>query len=150
MTLSYRTAYIEYKNDHKHTLFCILIQLPSHHSSSLTRVLLQTLAISTLTQLHHRKLSTKKFPAEKKSKRNFNHQSQEFTKMPKSRRAKVIHLSKVEKKGKEHSDKIFTAVRDAADEYPYVYVFRVENMRNNYLKDIRGELSDSRFVSYHL
>jgi mRNA turnover protein 4 len=66
--------------------------------------------------------------------------------MPKSRRAKIVHLSKVEKKGKEHSEKLFSAVRDAADEYPYIYVFAVENMRNNYLKDIRAELSDSRFV----
>jgi len=55
-------------------------------------------------------------------------------------------LSKVEKKGKEHSEKLFNSIRDAADEYPYIYVFRVENMRNNYLKDIRAELSDSRIV----
>jgi mRNA turnover protein 4 len=64
--------------------------------------------------------------------------------MPKSKRAKVVHLSKVDKKTKEHSEKLFNAVKDAADEYAYIYVFSVENMRNNYLKDIRGELSDSR------
>jgi mRNA turnover protein 4 len=64
--------------------------------------------------------------------------------MPKSKRAKLVHMSKVEKKGKEHSEKLFNSVRDAADEYPYIYVFRVENMRNNYLKDIRAELSDSK------
>ena len=67
--------------------------------------------------------------------------------MPKSKRAKVVHLSKVEKKGKEHSEKLFNSVRDAADEYPFIYVFAVENMRNNYLKDIRAQLSDSRWVS---
>ena len=67
--------------------------------------------------------------------------------MPKSKRAKIVHLSKVEKKGKEHSEKLFRSVRDAADEYPFIYVFAVENMRNNYLKDIRAELSDSRSVN---
>jgi mRNA turnover protein 4 len=69
--------------------------------------------------------------------------------MPKSKRAKVVHLSKVGKKGKEHSDKIFNGVRDAADEYPYIYIFRVENMRNNYLKDIRAELGDSKYATPH-
>jgi mRNA turnover protein 4 len=68
--------------------------------------------------------------------------------MPRSKRAKVVHLSNVEKKRKEQTEKLFNAVRDAADEYPYVYVFSVENMRNNYLKDIRAELSDSRCTYY--
>ncbi|KAF2667071.1 mRNA turnover protein-like protein 4 [Microthyrium microscopicum] len=64
--------------------------------------------------------------------------------MPKSRRAKVVHLSKVEKKGKELSEKLYNGVREAADEYPFVFVFQVENMRNNYLKEVRTEFSDSR------
>jgi len=64
--------------------------------------------------------------------------------MPKSKRARVVHLSKVEKKGKEHTEKLFNAIREAADEYPYAYVFTVENMRNNYLKEIRATLADSR------
>ncbi|KIW03752.1 uncharacterized protein PV09_05058 [Verruconis gallopava] len=64
--------------------------------------------------------------------------------MPKSKRAKVVHLSKVEKKDKEHRQKIFTEVQEAAEAYPYIYVFRVSNMRNTYLKEIRSEFSDSR------
>lgn len=66
--------------------------------------------------------------------------------MPKSKRAKVVHLSKVEKKGKEHTEKLYNAVREAADEYPFIYVFRVDNMRNNYLKEVRTEFNDSRYV----
>jgi mRNA turnover protein 4 len=66
--------------------------------------------------------------------------------MPKSKRAKVVHLSKTEKKGKEHSEKLFNGVREAADEYPFIFVFRVDNMRNNYLKEVRAEFSDSRYV----
>lgn len=65
--------------------------------------------------------------------------------MPKSKRAKVVHLSKVEKKGKAHTLKIFDGVRDAADQYQHIFVFSVENMRNNYIKDVRAEFSDSRY-----
>ncbi|KAF2103863.1 mRNA turnover protein-like protein 4 [Rhizodiscina lignyota] len=64
--------------------------------------------------------------------------------MPKSKRAKVVHLSKVEKKGKELSQKLFDGVREAADQYQYIFVFSVENMRNTYLKNVRAEFSDSR------
>lgn len=66
--------------------------------------------------------------------------------MPKSKRAKVVHLTKVEKKGKELSQRLFTAVRDAADHCQYIFVFSVENMRNNYLKDVRTEFADSRYA----
>ncbi|KAI9831356.1 MAG: hypothetical protein M1819_005130 [Sarea resinae] len=64
--------------------------------------------------------------------------------MPKSKRAKVVHLSKVEKKGKELSQKLFKQVRECVDKYQYCFVFSVENMRNTYLKDVRTEFSDSR------
>jgi mRNA turnover protein 4 len=66
--------------------------------------------------------------------------------MPRSKRAKVVHLSKVEKKGKELTVKTFNTVQRAASEYPYIFVFSVDNMRNTYLKDVRVALSDSRFV----
>ncbi|OCL15096.1 mRNA turnover protein-like protein 4 [Glonium stellatum] len=64
--------------------------------------------------------------------------------MPKSKRAKVVHLSKTDKKGKELSQKLFTNVREAADSYQYIFVFSVENMRNTYLKEVRTEFADSR------
>ncbi|KAI9827826.1 MAG: mRNA turnover and ribosome assembly protein [Thelocarpon impressellum] len=64
--------------------------------------------------------------------------------MPKSKRAKVVTLSKTEKKGKDLTLKLFANVRDCVDSYPYCFVFSVENMRNTYLKDVRAELSDSR------
>ena len=63
--------------------------------------------------------------------------------MPKSKRAKVVHLSKTEKKGKEHTLKLFAAVQTALDTYQYSYVFAVENMRNTYLKDIRTHFTES-------
>lgn len=66
--------------------------------------------------------------------------------MPKSKRAKVVHLSKVDKKGKELSQKLFSNVRECLDQYQYCFVFSVENMRNTYLKDVRNEFNDSRFA----
>ncbi|KAH6680566.1 ribosomal protein L10-domain-containing protein, partial [Halenospora varia] len=64
--------------------------------------------------------------------------------MPKSKRAKVVHLTKVDKKGKELTLKLFSNVRECLDQYQYCFVFSVDNMRNTYLKDVRNELSDSR------
>ena len=66
--------------------------------------------------------------------------------MPKSKRAKVVHLSKVEKKGKENTLRLFKTVRECTDQYQYIFVFGVENMRNNYLKDVRAQFPDSRSV----
>ncbi|KAJ4356590.1 mRNA turnover and ribosome assembly protein [Didymosphaeria variabile] len=65
--------------------------------------------------------------------------------MPKSKRSKVVHLSKTDKKGKELSQKLFANVQEAADNFQYIFVFAVENMRNSYLKEVRAEFSDSRF-----
>ncbi|KAK5069013.1 mRNA turnover and ribosome assembly protein, partial [Cryomyces antarcticus] len=67
-----------------------------------------------------------------------------ITTMPKSKRAKVVHLSKTEKKGKELTHRLFAAVRESADQYQYCFVFSVENMRNTYLKEVRSEFADSR------
>ncbi|KAF5017002.1 hypothetical protein F66182_11143, partial [Fusarium sp. NRRL 66182] len=64
--------------------------------------------------------------------------------MPKSRRAKVVHLTQVAKKTRENKDKLFQNIRDAVPEYQNCFVFSVDNMRNNHLKDVRRELSDSR------
>jgi len=64
--------------------------------------------------------------------------------MPKSKRAKVIHMSKTDKKGKELSQRLFANVREAADSYQYIFVFSVENMRNTYLKEVRSDFADSR------
>ena len=64
--------------------------------------------------------------------------------MPRSKRAKVVHLSKVEKKGREHTLKTFANVQASVAQYPYMYVFSVDNMRNTYLKDVRSQLADSR------
>ena len=68
--------------------------------------------------------------------------------MPKSKRAKVVHLSKTQKKGKELSERLYANVRDCLDTYQYCFVFSVENMRNTYLKEVRTEFSDSRYSTF--
>ena len=65
--------------------------------------------------------------------------------MPKSKRQKIVHTSKTEKKGKELTIRLFANVQEACTKYPYIYVFSVENMRNTYLKNARTQLSDSRY-----
>jgi mRNA turnover protein 4 len=66
--------------------------------------------------------------------------------MPKSKRAKVVHLSQVAKKTRDQKDKLFQNIRDAVPEYQHCFVFNVDNMRNSHLKNVRQELSDSRCV----
>ena len=66
--------------------------------------------------------------------------------MPKSKRAKVYNLTQVSKKSRENKDKLFANIRDAIPNYQHCFVFSIDNMRNNYLKDVRRELSDSRLV----
>lgn len=65
--------------------------------------------------------------------------------MPKSKRAKVVHLTQVSKRTRDQKDELFQNIRDAIPEYQYCFVFSVDNMRNNHLKDVRREFSDSRY-----
>lgn len=68
--------------------------------------------------------------------------------MPRSKRNKVVTLSKTQKKpGRENNEKLYSAIRESVDTYEHIFVFSVDNMRNTYLKDVRSELGDSRCVS---
>ncbi|PFH55891.1 hypothetical protein XA68_17438 [Ophiocordyceps unilateralis] len=65
--------------------------------------------------------------------------------MPKSKRAKVVHLTKVSKKTRTQKDVLFQTIREAVPDYQHCLVFNVDGMRNSHLKDVRRELSqDSR------
>ncbi|ODV91734.1 hypothetical protein CANCADRAFT_30070 [Tortispora caseinolytica NRRL Y-17796] len=64
--------------------------------------------------------------------------------MPKSKRAKVVSLTKTDKKGKENKERIFNEIRDAIDQYAYIWVFSVDNMRNTFVKDIRSDWVGSK------
>lgn len=67
--------------------------------------------------------------------------------MPRSKRAKVVHTSATKKKGKELTLRLYANIQECIPKYPYLYVFKVENMRNTYLKDVRTQLNDSRYMA---
>lgn len=70
--------------------------------------------------------------------------------MPRSKRSKVISLTKTDKKpGRENNERLFTKIRECIDEYQTCLVFSVENMRNTHLKEVRTDLNDSRYVHIH-
>ena len=66
--------------------------------------------------------------------------------MPKSKRDKKISLTRVEKKGGLATKAaLVDRVRGAVDNYARIFVFQVENMRNNKLKAVRNHWSHSKF-----
>jgi len=65
--------------------------------------------------------------------------------MPKSKREKQISLTRTQKKGLELKQDVIKKVQNAADNYARVFVIRVENMRNNKLKEVREEWHHSKF-----
>jgi mRNA turnover protein 4 len=60
--------------------------------------------------------------------------------MPKSKRNKIVTLSKTKKRGREQKEVIVTSIRDAAEKYCSVFVFSFENMRNLAFKEFREQL----------
>ncbi|KAF9432054.1 mRNA turnover 4 [Entomortierella beljakovae] len=65
--------------------------------------------------------------------------------MPKSKRNKIVSLTQTDKKGRAGKDALYDQIRECADQYKYIWVFSVENMRNTYLKNVRAEMRTSRF-----
>lgn len=65
--------------------------------------------------------------------------------MPKSKRAKVIHLTQTQKKTSETKIALVENIRECADNFSHVYVVRVYNERNEKLKSLREEWKPSRF-----
>jgi mRNA turnover protein 4 len=60
-------------------------------------------------------------------------------KMPKSRRNKVVNLTKVKKKGRQAKDDLITTVQEAIDAYANSYVVSFENMRAGPFKYLQKE-----------
>lgn len=63
--------------------------------------------------------------------------------MPKSKRNKLVTLSKVQKKGKERKETLIGKVRGWAEEFRSIYLFAYDNMRNDKLKELREQLQDT-------
>ncbi|KAI0684927.1 ribosomal protein L10-domain-containing protein [Cytidiella melzeri] len=68
--------------------------------------------------------------------------------MPKSKRAKLVSLTKVSKKTKEHKGALISEVQQNADKYDYCWLFDVGNMRNEHLKIVRNLWKDSARIFF--
>lgn len=65
--------------------------------------------------------------------------------MPKSKRSKTYHLTQVDKKTREDKEQLFQNIRETVPKFAHCFVLSFDNMRNNHLKDVRREMSDSRY-----
>lgn len=66
--------------------------------------------------------------------------------MPKSKRNRVIPTSQVRKNRKELVRRLASNVQEAAEQYSNIWVFDVQNTRNNFLKQVRTDFDDSRIM----
>ncbi|KIV93285.1 hypothetical protein B0A52_09026 [Exophiala mesophila] len=66
--------------------------------------------------------------------------------MPPSKRNRVVPTSKTHKNRKELVRRLAANVQQAAEQYSYIWVFDVENSRNNFIKEVRTEFDDSRIM----
>lgn len=64
--------------------------------------------------------------------------------MPSSKRNRIIPTSKTKKNHKELVKRLHSNVQHAAEKYSYIWVFSVENVRNNFIKQVRVDFADSR------
>lgn len=66
--------------------------------------------------------------------------------MPKSKRAKVITLSKTLPKGRSGKMKLVEKLQGFVEEYKTVYIFEIENMRTKLFQELRSQhREESRF-----
>eukprot|EP00127_Corallochytrium_limacisporum_P001928 Clim_evm83s88 gene=Clim_evmTU83s88 len=66
--------------------------------------------------------------------------------MPKSRRNKIVNLTKTEKRTRNTKGDFISELRELAEKYSYVYVFQFENVRNQHVNNMRMDWRHSRFI----
>jgi len=66
--------------------------------------------------------------------------------MPKSKRDRQVSLTATKKKGLEFKQNLITVVRECLDTYENAFIISMFNQRNQHLKDLRQQWSDSRFI----
>lgn len=66
--------------------------------------------------------------------------------MPKSKRNKVIALTKVKKKPRDAKDTAIEDIREACENHPRMYLVSIENERNAFLQVMRRELRPGKLV----
>ena len=66
--------------------------------------------------------------------------------MPQSKKNKVVSLTKVAPKTREHKEFIVNKVHTFMGRFQYVYVLTFDNMSTNNFKSLRESLTDSKFL----
>jgi len=67
--------------------------------------------------------------------------------MPKSRRNKVISLTKVKKKPREEKDKLIDEIRLCCEKYPRVFLISMENERTTFMQTVRAKLRPGKIIA---
>lgn len=65
--------------------------------------------------------------------------------MPKTKRERLVTLSKTSKKGRARKEYLVEQIREALESFKYIYVISLHNLRNNRLKEVRATWKNSRF-----
>ena len=66
--------------------------------------------------------------------------------MPRSKRSKLVTLAQTDKKGKQNKERIFDEIREALDQYRYVWLFYLDDVRTPVLQDIRSDWIGSKLI----
>jgi len=66
--------------------------------------------------------------------------------MPKSKRNKVISLTKVKKKPRENKDKLIDEIRESCEKYSRCFLVGIENERNQSMQEIRKRLRPGKII----
>jgi len=66
--------------------------------------------------------------------------------MPKSKRSKVVPLTKVKKKTKDAKAKLIEETRESCEKFQRIFLLSVENERNTFLQVVRQKLRPSRLI----
>jgi mRNA turnover protein 4 len=66
--------------------------------------------------------------------------------MPKSKRNKVIALTKVKKKPRDNKDTAIEDIREACEAFPRIYLVSIENERNAFIQEVRKALRPGKLV----
>ena len=65
--------------------------------------------------------------------------------MPRSKRNKVVSLTKVKRKGREAKEAMVENIHKALTDYKKCFVLSFENMRTGPFKKIQNSMRDSKF-----
>eukprot|EP00421_Protoceratium_reticulatum_P052105 CAMPEP_0168437960 /NCGR_PEP_ID=MMETSP0228-20121227/41714_1 /TAXON_ID=133427 /ORGANISM="Protoceratium reticulatum, Strain CCCM 535 (=CCMP 1889)" /LENGTH=224 /DNA_ID=CAMNT_0008452211 /DNA_START=57 /DNA_END=731 /DNA_ORIENTATION=+ len=66
--------------------------------------------------------------------------------MPKSKRNKVVALTKVKKRPKDKKDKLIEEIRDTAGKFSNCFLLSIENERNAFLQVVRSKLRPGKLI----